>query len=863
MIICCIPQISTVTPITSIIPLVLVLVVAAIKEIYEDIRRYLADRKFNNNKYIQRLNEEEIYVKSSKIKTGSLIKLQSDDIVPADCIPLSTINKDGVVYVETAAIDGETNLKQILVPPHFIDRPITTIWEDSGDLICEYPQPRFDQFRGSITTNDVKVSVNEKNLLLQGTVIRNTEFVYCLVCYCGKHTKLTLNQTKPKLKKSTIDFKFNVFVFVMIIIQCLLCLLLAILSAIRYNTINDEENGYWYLPKEDFSPLLQAVKKFFGYFTLISYIIPISCQVSLEFARFAQGLFIEADADMKIKTVSATGKTVVAGMNAKATALNDELGMVRYILTDKTGTLTENQMTFSNCSVGNVVYDTDQMKKLLKITGHDVIIQTTKTESIEDDIVVNDVDRNSTNTISNSQQNNNQDNVSNEINLTTPRTHSENIDDLDDKSKADSLIQLLMCMAMCNTISINNDKFTSPSPDEEALCKTAKNVGVQLIQRTQQKIKLFLFGKECEYHILSTFEFNSDRKRMSILLRDENGVISLWSKGADNIMKERCNDGFESLQHIEQFSKNGLRTLVLAHKIVGEETFSKWYEKYDDANNLLEGRDEAVDQLQSEMENEMCIIGVTAIEDQLQAGVPETIDLLKRGGIKIWIITGDKMETAINIGLSCDLLNEKYVCIAKDTQEECGIVVSTLVDQFEKKELTNFTLVINDRNVDWCIHDFQKDFVKLALASEGVVCCRVTPLQKAEITKCVKKMTKKTCLAIGDGANDVPMINTGDIGVGIFGKEGSQAARASDFAIRKFRHLGKLVLYHGRMSLLRNSTLIKMCFYKNASFFMILMWYSFISNHTCQIVYDDYIMTFFNIFFTQIQPIVTGVVERI
>ncbi|ELP94428.1 hypothetical protein EIN_047110 [Entamoeba invadens IP1] len=839
MIICCIPSISTVTPITSIVPLIFVLLVAAVKEIYEDSRRRLADRKFNQSKFVKHTPDGDVDVTSSDIKTGMFIKLRHNEIVPADCIPLFSSNEEGIVYVETAAIDGETNLKQILVPGYFIGTPIEKTFSNSGDLICEYPQPRFDQFKASLSIGENKISINEKNLLIQGTKIKNTEIVYAVVCYCGEHTKLSLNQTPPQVKKSRIDKKFNIFVFVMIVVQTVICLVLALVAGFRHSTLNDAQNGFWYLPKDSESPFYYGFKKFFGYFTLISYIIPISCQVSLELCKFLQGLFIEHDDDMKIRTISPEGEEQVLGMNAKSTNLNDELGMVRYVLSDKTGTLTENIMKFKACSVGKGSYGYKDLIELLRI------VRQVETESVGSECSEENAEESDNGTL-----------VVETLKVSSlPKTDFTS-------EQCEKVVSFITCMAICNTVSVNNGTYSAQSPDEEALCKAAKDFGIELVSRNQKTVTLNVFGTLHIYSILAVFEFNSDRKRMSTLVRKDDGTIELWTKGADNVMDQLCEGDKSSLSQIVKFSECGLRTLVLAKRVVSDSEFAPWYERYDDATNILEGRDDAINQLQNEMECKLEIVGVSAIEDKLQDGVCETIDMLIRAGIKIFMITGDKMETAINIGKSCKLITGKYFTIAEQTAEECSKKLDEILGAIDADSGENCTLVITEKNNDWCLTTYRNKFKKLVKLVDSVVCCRVTPKEKAEITKCVKKMTGEVVLTIGDGANDVPMINTGSVGVGIYGKEGTQAARASDFAIRKFRHLGKLILFHGRCSLLRNSELIKLCFFKNAAFFLIMLSYSFLSNCTAQVVYDDYVMTFFNILFTQIQPILIGVFDR-
>ncbi|KAL7715157.1 Phospholipid-transporting ATPase [Entamoeba marina] len=796
MVFCCIPQISAMTPITSIVPLAVVLIVAGIKEIYEDIKRYIADYKFNSTKFVLKNEQGEKYIKSSEIKPGDFIQFNKNSIVPCDCIPLYSSNEDGIVYVETAALDGETNLKQVLVPSHFIDISIDDTISSSGKIQCEYPQPKFDVFKGTIEVNDHKFSINEKNLLLQGTMIKNTESVFAVVCYCGVHTKLTLNQTKPKIKKSTIDFKFNLFVLFMIIIQTLICIVLTILSALRYSDYNNEDNGYWYIEHSDESVLVYGIKKFFGYFTLLSNLIPISCQVSLEMVKVIQGVFFELDDDMKIITINEDGDEKIEGMKANSTALNDELGTVKYILSDKTGTLTENQMTFSECSINDKIYARGSIK--------------------------NDYDGGS------------------------PRNTT--IDDF------------LTCMAVCNTVNVGKDGYSSQSPDEEALCQEAKMNGVELITRNQKELVLCRNGTEEHYIIHAVFPFNSDRKRMSILLRDESGALTLWCKGADNIMEERC-DSLQSMKCVEDFGCKGLRTLVLAKKIIDDATFAEWYERYDDATKMIEQREETIDKLQNELEQGFQMIGVSAIEDRLQDGVKETLDVLTRAGIRIWVITGDKMETAKSIGISCGLLNHNVIQINHSSEDDCNNHLTQLLQQIQSNELTDFSLIINANNVDWCLSN-KISFPTIARAANTAICSRVSPLQKAKITKAVKHFTHKTCLTVGDGANDVPMISTGDVGVGIYGKEGTQAVRAADFSIRKFRHLSKLILYHGRLSLYRNALLIKLCFYKNVAMMLVIAYFAFISNFTCETLFDDYIVTFYNTTITAFPPIVSAIVDR-
>lgn len=132
-----------------------------------------------------------------------------------------------------------------------------------------------------------------------------------------------------------------------------------------------------------------------------------------------------------------------------------------------------------------------------------------------------------------------------------------------------------------------------------------------------------------------------------------------------------------------------------------------------------------------------------------------------------------------------------------------------------------------------------------------VIACRVSPKQKAEVVKLVKRRhPMSTTLAIGDGANDVNMITAADVGVGICGLEGQQAARASDFAFGQFKHLRTLILFHGRESYRRISYTVGYMFYKNVIAIMTFFWFGLVSNFSGQPIYDPWLYQFYGIAFT-------------
>ncbi|ELP91839.1 phospholipid-transporting ATPase, putative [Entamoeba invadens IP1] len=805
-IICCIPFLSSVIPITAGVPIAIILIIAATRELLEDAKRHFSDRRTNNTKYTVLQNGVVTQIVSKNICVGMIIKLKKDDVVPADIIPIHSAHKDGVCYFDTAALDGETTLKSSFVPERFVNLQESDLNSFTPILECEYPHPVFNIFKGffSLSGDKIKTALNEKNMVMRGSVMRRTDYLYGVVCYTGKNTKQAMNSSIPQNKNSGLNVKLNYLVIAAIIFQLTLCTIMASFSTWRHGIVTTE-NGFWYLNKEGYtlSQPVYFIKKFFGFFNATINMVPISLASSIEITRYLQGIFIEKDDDFKVCKKDQEGKEIVVGMKTNCSVLIEEMGEVEFVLSDKTGTLTENQMRFLKCSVGGKVYNT------------------------KDGI----------------------------IDVKQSYQHDKGIE------------ELFTCLALCNSCSVEtqNDKksFCSLSPDEEALCESASLNGVDLISRTQNEITITRNGTIEKYTIIVTIEFNSLRKMMSILLENDNKYI-LYTKGADsaieNLLSEESNQiKVTTRNHADAFGQIGLRTLFVAKRELSQNFVEEWLLRFKAIDPLATDIKEQQRKMYMELECNLTLIGATAIEDQLQKKVPETISLLKNAGLKVWIITGDKMETAVSISRSCNLFTSTQELIYFSHESESEFVShlsieNSRLEHLEKHDDTQIGVVIYEKNIDWFINH-KKDFKKLAEFSSSVVCCRASPKQKSEIAIALKEMTNKKCLTIGDGMNDIPMITKGDVGVGIYGKEGNQAAVSADFSIHQFHHLGKLVLFYGKNGKYQISTLIKFCFYKNAAFFLVNMFYAFISNFTVQLLHDDWIITCTNTFFTTLPPI--------
>ncbi|KAJ3308581.1 hypothetical protein HDU93_005680, partial [Gonapodya sp. JEL0774] len=210
--------------------------------------------------------------------------------------------------------------------------------------------------------------------------------------------------------------------------------------------------------------------------------------------------------------------------------------------------------------------------------------------------------------------------------------------------------------------------YRAQSPDEAALVDAAKNMGIAFLGRKMNTVFLDVFGESEIYEILNVLEFNSTRKRMSVVVRRPDGTLSVFCKGADSVIMARLASGQKEIAgvtglHLDAFAEEGLRTLCLATVSISKEAYDEWKREHDEASAAIVDREAKEDAVADKLERAMVLLGATAIEDKLQEGVPQAISTLAKAGMKIWVLTGDKMETAVNIGFSCNLLDKDMTLI--------------------------------------------------------------------------------------------------------------------------------------------------------------------------------------------------------
>lgn len=334
----------------------------------------------------------------------------------------------------------------------------------------------------------------------------------------------------------------------------------------------------------------------------------------------------------------------------------------------------------------------------------------------------------------------------------------------------------------------------------------------------------------------------------------------------DNEVFTKC------FKHLDDFATEGLRTLLFAQKDISEQEYRSWKKVYDDATTCLVNRQEIIESAGDMLEQSFSLVGASAIEDKLQKGVPETIEKLRRANIKIWMLTGDKRETAINIAHSARLVRPGSDIFILDMAK--GALEFQLIALTEDLQAgSSHSVVVIDGQTLGVVEKsptLSKQFFEIMLKVDSVICCRASPAQKALLVRTVRNRLSRfslsrrsgLTLAIGDGANDLAMIQASHVGIGISGREGLQAARVADYSIAQFRFLQRLLLVHGRWNYVRTAKFIICTFWKEMFFYLPQAIYQQYNGYTGTSLYEATSLTVFNTLFTSLCTICMGIWEQ-
>uniref|UniRef100_A0A667ZDC9 Phospholipid-transporting ATPase n=1 Tax=Myripristis murdjan TaxID=586833 RepID=A0A667ZDC9_9TELE len=708
-------------------PLGFVLAVTMVREAVDEVRRYQRDKEMNSQLYSKLTNQR----------------------IPADMIFLRTTEKNGACFIRTDQLDGETDWKLKVAVSCTQRLPaLGDLFSISAYVYAQKPQLDIHSFEGNFTREDTDPQIHEslsiENTLWASTVVASGT-VIGVVIYTGKETRSVLNTSYAKNKVGLLDLELNRLTKALFLAQVVLSIVMVALQGFV---------GPWF-------------RNLFRFVVLFSYIIPISLRVNLDMGKSAYGWMIMKDEN-------------IPGTVVRTSTIPEELGRLVYLLTDKTGTLTQNEMIFKRLHLGTVSYGTDTMDE---IQSH--IVQSYAQSQ-----------------------------------AAAPKVR---------KSVSSRIHEAVKAIALCHNVtpvyesragvngetesaeadqdfSDDNRTYQASSPDEVALVRWTESVGLTLVNRDLTSLQLKTpSGQILTFYILQIFPFTSESKRMGIIVREEStGDITFYMKGADVAMASivQYNDWLE--EECGNMAREGLRTLVVAKKSLSEEQYQDFENRYNQAKLSIHDRALKVAAVVESLEREMELLCLTGVEDQLQADVRPTLELLRNAGIKIWMLTGDKLETATCIAKSSHLVSRNqdiHVFRPVSNRGEAHLELNA----FRRKH--DCALVISGDSLEVCLRYYEHEFVELACQCPAVVCCRCSPTQKAQIVRLLQQHTANRTCAIGDGGNDVSMIQAADCGIGIEGKEGKQASLAADFSITQFKHIGRLLMVHGRNSYKRSAAL--------------------------------------------------------
>jgi len=729
---------------------------------------------------------EIIQKKASDLLVGDIIELKKNSRVPADILVLKTFNEsnDNQAFIRTDQLDGETDWKLRKAPGITQQMEEINFFTNDNIAECEPPSKLIYNFEGVIKCKNNEGEIKKEPLNLENTMWASTvvasQKIIGIIIYTGKETRARMNSSTPKVKIGILDDELNKTNVYLFFIMLFLSLLLACAKGFG--------SKFFFV--------------FFKFIILFCSIIPIALRVNLDVSKTFFSYVINRD-DSIPETI------------ARNSTIPEELGRISYVFSDKTGTLTKNEMVFKKIAMETEQFGEENFSELKVL-----LIDECKVEDAPLLDIINM--KQNTSEESSLTESLSENSMSESFSSSRPKKHKR-IKRHRSKIIRDTITSMVLCNNVTPIVDENNsDKVTyqASSPDEVALVKFAETLNMKLTNRTDKEIKMIDAANNTEeYEVLANFPFSSDTKRMGIILKNKtHGHIIYYLKGAENVMLKFVKQEYVSYisENAENLATKGLRTLVLTQKIIPQEDFDQWNNEYNEALTSMENRKEKISQTVSKLENNMDFLCVTGVEDLLQDEVASTIDNLRNAGMKIWMLTGDKVETATCISISAGIKakNHKIFTIKNDefNENSLGENILKLKERFteyqKKIQIEPHIFIIDGDTLDLALKNCENELFTTAMQAPSVVCCRCSPTQKRIIVKNIKKyIGDGRTAAVGDGGNDVAMIQEADVGIGIVGKEGLQASLAADYSIKEFKSLSILLLWWGRISYKNTATM--------------------------------------------------------
>ncbi|XP_073668212.1 phospholipid-transporting ATPase VB isoform X2 [Paramisgurnus dabryanus] len=820
-----VPVVNAFQPEVALIPICIILSLTAVKDGWEDFRRYQADQKRNNTPCFIFSRKQMCFVERrwKDVRVGDFVRVLSNEIIPADILLLHTSDPNGVCHMETANLDGETNLKQRRVVPGFstLGEPFQPLIFDST-VVCENPNNNLNLFKGYLERPDKRrTGFGIDSVLLRGCTVRNNDGAVGIVVYAGHETKSMLNNSGPRYKRSKIERKMNTDVFFCVVLLFFMCLIAALGHSIWLETfttmppyIVPDSNGN-YIPST-----LAGFYMFFTMIILLQVMIPISLYVSIELVKIGQIFFITQDVELYDEELDIP-------VQCRSLNITEDLGQIQYVFSDKTGTLTENKMVFRRCTIMGTEYcHAENAARLAVLNGANeeeevTIYQQTKLppvfhlDELQDSYTHSKNYTNTQITAANRHRSKAAAGAQGDMAFSSTletvvvpdRKLMLEVDRQMASIQTGPYLDFFLSLAICNTAlvstvtsqrqrvkgkrnssysggsfstlrdwfrkasprktftfmkfskgregkladpfvkdeddpdilhspsvsdvtehrpyfitrekvtsGVSQDKrclagsdevcYEAHSPDEAALIHAAKAYGFTMVERTPHYVTVKLPDNTLlKFEVLDVLTFDSTRRRMSIIVRHPHtNEIIMYTKGADSAIMERLGNDSSNLSQAEKdialktqkdldmYAGDGLRTLCFAKKVISEEDYRTWSAIRQEAISAIDEKEERLMESAIYIEKNFTLLGATGIEDRLQEHVPETIQALRQAGMQVWVLTGDKPETAINIAYSCKLLDHEDLVVTFTTMKKayvnllfwyqffCGFSATAMID---------------------------------------------------------------------------------------------------------------------------------------------------------------------------------------
>ncbi|XP_049887744.1 probable phospholipid-transporting ATPase IIB [Pectinophora gossypiella] len=754
-------------------PLCFVLSVTLFREAVDDFRRYRRDKEVNRQRYERIvLNHTENgyrpfqteHVSASKLRVGDIVMLHKGQRVPADMILLRTNETMGTVFIRTDQLDGEIDWKLRIPLPSTQKLPTDAhLLDINAQIFVEKPEKDIHSFIGTCTRLDEEESdsLDIENTLWSGCVVASGQATG-LVIYTGSETRSVMNNAAPRSKVGRLDLQINDLTKVLFAATLFVSFLMIVLKGF---------NGPWY-------------GFLFRFVLLFSYIIPISLRVNLDMGKAFYSWTIQRDKQIE-------------GTVMRSTTIPEELGRIQYLLADKTGTLTKNEMVFQKLHLGNALFHRNNF--------HEV-------EALLTQYVTNDAASLPTSPVgSEGPMAPTPRQVWHAVlalalchNVTPVYEVDQRRDEVDDtQSDMGSSVMSESCGGTVPQQQLCD--YQASSPDEVALVKWTDMMGISLYKRDLHNISLKLRAANeiMQFTILQIFPFTSESKMMGIIVQDDNtGKITYFVKGADVALAKLLQSEWLASE-CRRLAADGLRTMVVARRTLSKQEYVAFEADYKEARLSVTNRNEKTASAMSKLYSGLELLGVTGVEDRLADDVPRTLSMLRTAGIKIWMLTGDKLETALCIARSLQLGGGTSWHVAQEctSRRDAHALLQALQAGDDAMDL-----IVEGETLQVCLHFYEEEFVDILRRCSGVVVARCSPTQKARVARLLRAR-KHVVAAVGDGGNDVAMIQEADMGVGIEGAEGRAASLAGDVSVRQFRSLARLLLVHGRRAAMRSAAL--------------------------------------------------------